>query len=163
MQEKAFKLPAVRPLPIELENLNWWQKLTVWLTYRRKWQLVEDFVFYCPVINQMVRVPTGFIFDFASVPKAFFSFFSPTGFLLAGSIPHDFIYRHGGLLVVRDDQTQDFISINRAKGDAIFKAMGKEISAEKSYKAAWAILQIFGGSSYKPKLYKEGMYHEASI
>ncbi len=150
MRENTAQMPVVEPLPLDLTGLKWWQKLTIWLTYRRQWRLVQDYEFWCPIIDDWCRIPAGFIFDFASVPKLLYSILNPTGLLLAGSVPHDFIYRHGGLWTCSNPGEDCFVRITRKRADRIFLAIGEMIGAGWAYKSAWLMLRLFGGRSYLP-------------
>jgi len=92
------KMPAVRPLPFGVAGKNYAKRLLTLVTFKRQWELVEDYVMYIPWLNITLFVPKGFVFDFASIPKPFWSVMSPVGTLMWGSVPHDFGYKYGGLL-----------------------------------------------------------------
>jgi len=70
-----------------------------WLFNKPLFMVMEDFYIYVPCLVKWVFIPKNFVFDFASVPKALWFLFSPTGILAIGSLPHDFGFRFGGLMV----------------------------------------------------------------
>ncbi len=79
----------------------------------RDWKLVEPFKYVVGDIDALfeIRVPAGFVTDFASIPRLFWFILPPTGPYGKASVIHDLCYR-GHLF-------------NRAISDAIFlEAMG---------------------------------------
>jgi hypothetical protein len=58
-----------------------------------------------PLISNEVVVPTGFITDFASVPRLFWNIVPPNGKYRNAAIIHDYMYVYGigGLKKVADD------------------------------------------------------------
>lgn len=64
------------------------------------WQLVDDFYFYFDESDKSkgVVVPDGFITDFASVPKLFWSIFPPVGLYTKAAVMHDYLYQNGNKL-----------------------------------------------------------------
>lgn len=59
-----------------------------------KWQIVTPFFFYFDENNKEegVTVPEGFITDFASIPRIFWSILAPTGLYTKAAVVHDFLY-----------------------------------------------------------------------
>lgn len=59
-----------------------------------KWQLTESFTFYFEQNGKVknLKIPKGFITDFASVPKILFSIFPPIGRYNKATIIHDYLY-----------------------------------------------------------------------
>ena len=56
------------------------------------WELMKRFE-YCPDKGDIIKVPVGFKFDFASIPKIFWSFIGgPTGRYGPAALIHDFLY-----------------------------------------------------------------------
>ena len=45
--------------------------------------------------HRVLRIPAPFVFDAASVPRLFWALIDPVD-LIAGALPHDFLYRCGG-------------------------------------------------------------------
>jgi hypothetical protein len=76
--------------------------------YKREWNLVEDYVFYVPWLNQWIIIPHNFKFDFASVPKILNGIYGATDLLLYGSLAHDFGYRYSGILFIDPDTNNTY-------------------------------------------------------
>ena len=59
------------------------------------WKLIEGFEYHVGEYpsDEIVKVPAGFITDFASVPKIFHSILPPTGPYKAAAMVHDFCYQ----------------------------------------------------------------------
>jgi len=92
------KMPLVRPVPINSKT-SWFKRIASVFIGKRFWLLEENYYLYVPSLGGYVFIPKGFISDFASIPKCFWLIMSPTGILLMGSLPHDFGYQYGVLLV----------------------------------------------------------------
>lgn len=56
------------------------------------WVLGDDLVFTIRETGQRIVVPRGFVTDFASVPRVFWSFFPKHGVYSRAAIVHDFLY-----------------------------------------------------------------------
>lgn len=57
-----------------------------------KWKLLEDYT------RQLITVPTGFIYDKASVPRIFWALMPPDGLYGGAACIHDWIYHNHGIL-----------------------------------------------------------------
>jgi len=84
-------MPVLRPIPIPTKGLNLRQRVNVWRHTTRKWEVVEDYYY-----DGRIRIPKGFIFDGASVPRCLWWFLSPVGLLLIPGLVHDYKYKHCG-------------------------------------------------------------------
>ena len=93
---EAKTMPHMKPLPIPTKGIGFWKGILMWVATSRKWELTEDWVYQ--IDNFAYVVPKGFIFDGASVPKAFRSWLSPMGVLLMGGLIHDYGYKYQTLL-----------------------------------------------------------------
>ncbi len=59
----------------------------------QQWMLGEDVVYTLGTTNVSIRVPAGFVTDFASIPQAFWSFgLSPNGRYSKAAVIHDYLY-----------------------------------------------------------------------
>lgn len=102
------------------------------------WELIEDFYFQTNVTGR-VKVESGFIFDFASIPKIFRIFFSPaTGLYRLPAMVHDYLYRTG--ICTRLEADDIFLELMGLAG----------VSYIKRYSIYWAV-RVGGTSSYKEK------------
>lgn len=99
-----------------------------------KWQLLAPFV--VGVDDHAIKVPTGFITDFASVPRLPFAFMLFGNIGHRGAVVHDFLYATG--------------EHPRAECDEIFRAL--LIAEGVCNTRAWAMYQgvrTFGEPFYK--------------
>ena len=61
-----------------------------------RWELAEPLE-YKPTVNSSMVVPAGFVTDFASVPRVFWSIIPPWGKYGRAAILHDYLYSAGDL------------------------------------------------------------------
>ena len=93
---KAISMPHMKPIPIPTKGKGFWGGIKIWLFVTRKWVIVKDYHY---IINgENLVIPTGFIFDGASVPKFLHAWLSPMGVLLVGGLIHDYGYKYQTLL-----------------------------------------------------------------
>jgi hypothetical protein len=69
-------------------------ELIVKFCSNHKWQLEQDFKIHLPFHPSLkeINIKKGFITDFASIPKLFWSILSPTGKYAIASLIHDYLY-----------------------------------------------------------------------
>lgn len=142
MEYAEINMPVFKPVRIPTRQLNWFQRALKSFK-RRNWELVEDYVLYIPWLNETFLIPKGFIFDGASVPRAFWLLVDPTGILLIGSMFHDFGYRYTCFLndkfeIVHADVKREFVD------DLIKDISEYENGWHLMNDAAWAALRVFG-------------------
>lgn len=102
-----------------------------------KFQLVFDYIYKTK--KYIIRVPSGFVTDFASIPHIMQVFISPYGKSNSASVIHDWLY-----------SKKCEIKISRAEADLIFLEILKEngvniIKANVMYYG----VRIFGVKHYK--------------
>ena len=93
---KAINMPHMKPIPIPTKGKGFWGGIKIWLFVTRKWVIVKDY--HYRINGQDLVIPTGFIFDGASVPKFLHAWLSPMGVLLVGGLIHDYGYKYQTLL-----------------------------------------------------------------
>ena len=98
-------MPLLRPLAIPTRGMPWWKRGWIWLSSKRQWEVMEDYILIYRGIHLLIR--TGFIFDAASIPRIFWSVLDPTGLLLIPSMFHDHGYRFDYLWVLKEDGTRE--------------------------------------------------------
>lgn len=108
--------------------------------------------YWYEVNGYIIKVPKGFITDFASVPRAFWTIFPPFGRYTPSAVVHDFLYSQ-----------YNETGINRTLADRIFLCIMKElgvgiIKRNVMYRA----VRMFGEMSWKSKLSNEG-YRDTAI
>ena len=104
------------------------------------WELSRDFCFNSTLQEDWLCIPKGFLTDFASIPRVFWTFIgSPaSGKARKAAVCHDFLYRFGKEL-----------GIKRKKADDIFLELMKEdrVGYFTRYTMYWAV-RAGGGGSY---------------
>lgn len=106
---------------------------------RQVFVLLEEFPYEVGAAGSglVIRVPAGFVTDFASIPRLFWTIVSPVGQHGKAAVVHDFLYR----------QTSGF---SKVLADAIFfEAM--ELLGVPWYRrwAMYLAVRFFGRSSYQ--------------
>lgn len=79
MTEAAF----LTDLHCKLVHPGWW---------RQTWQLTEDLLYYSAIAEEIIRVPTRFQTDFASVPRLPIIWWIYGGLMQRPAVVHDWIY-----------------------------------------------------------------------
>ena len=74
--------------------------LTVTKVNKRKWKIERSFTYFIGDENSdgEIRVPKGFITDFASIPRVFWTILPPDGKYTQAAVLHDFLYYKKGKL-----------------------------------------------------------------
>jgi hypothetical protein len=89
-------MPVMSPIPIKTKDKGFWKGILLWLMGTRKWKIEQDFNY---TLNDVeYKIPAGFEFDGASVPKFLATFLSPVGVLLMGGLVHDYGYKFATLM-----------------------------------------------------------------
>lgn len=100
-----------------------------------RWVLLSPLVFYSDVLAHEIRVPAGFVTDFASVPRV------PVAFMLTGNAAHAAAVIH--------DYLYSSTICTRAQADAVFEeAMAATKQPWWRRKLMWAGVRLFGGAPY---------------
>lgn len=73
--------------PLELEYLD-----------GRSWRVTREFDFASETLERIVRVPVGFVTDFASVPRVFWALLPSTGKYGKAAVVHDDLYQHPNMI-----------------------------------------------------------------
>ena len=93
---KYASMPVMSPIPIPTKDKGFWQAILLWLTGTRRWKIEQDF--HYSLGEENYKIPAGFEFDGASVPKFLANFLSPIGVLLMGGLVHDYGYKYATLM-----------------------------------------------------------------
>ena len=134
-------MPKVQPIPIRTKGQPILKRMWGWLGEKRKWILLEDF--YVPYKDKIIKIPKGYITDFASIPRIAYPLLSPIGVMLIPSLPHDFFYQNRYLL--NTDNKKIFINKSRKFGDKMFRDIGKEVNGMITPNAiSYVVLDWFG-------------------
>ena len=80
-------MPSSFTTPLEVEYID-----------GQKWKVTKEFDYLVtwPDPNTAIRVPVGFVTDFASIPRVFWDWIPPTGAYGKAAVVHDYLYVMGG-------------------------------------------------------------------
>jgi hypothetical protein len=132
------------PLPFIVAALSPWEARDLNLDWTKTWwRFAEEFIYVSDRFGE-IRIPKGFITDFASIPDKLESFYSSDErIMLLPSAPHDYVFGLGGKLpdgrVLTFDQANDLM----AEAQFYVGANGAQRAQIKS------IITIFGRSHWK--------------
>jgi hypothetical protein len=105
----------------------------------RVFELMERYR-YLPESGERVFVPAGFLTDGASIPRAFWSLFSPVGKCFGAAIIHDYLYSPGNTSRTRLEADRIFLQAMTDSGvgwmtrQTIYRAI--RIGGRSAWKAA---------------------------
>jgi hypothetical protein len=121
-----FSEPLLSPIRFRKskEDSSFFSDLFEWRLSMRLWELKADWIIYCEYLHCWIKVPKGFIFDGASVPKLFHSLINSTDSLFYGAVVHDFIYRFNQLIICTDEDYGRWtlaFNVTRKKADLLLK------------------------------------------
>ena len=101
----------------------------------RFWTLMEPFEFLSERAERIIRVPVGFVTDFASIPRFLWAILPPTGRYGKAAVVHDFLYQTGEMSRLDADNT--FLEGMEVLG----------VPYHRRYTMYWAV-RAFGGRYY---------------
>lgn len=108
----------------------------------RNWRVYQEFDYETRLEPMrwrlpVLRIPAGFVTDFASIPQALWNILPPAGAYARAAVVHDFLYRTRGLAT-------------RAEADGVFlEAMGELRVSWRRRHAMWLGVRIFGGRAFR--------------
>lgn len=105
---------------------------------KQYWQLLEDFYYEIGAEGSgyVIRVPKGFVTDFASIPKWFWWIFPPYGRYNKAAVVHDYLYKKES-------------GFSKIVADAIFyEAMESSDVPYMQRAAMYKAVSYFGQSAY---------------
>jgi hypothetical protein len=120
---KVDHMPVLRPVSAFTKGKNWLTVLWYWITFIRRFELVEDW--YFSFNGQDFKIPKGFISDGASVPRTYWWIFSPVGVLFLPGIIHDYLYTTTRFLQADGTYGEE---LSRKQVDKIFKDLSNDIN-----------------------------------
>lgn len=148
----SCELPIVQPLPLVNPHDGPLKKTWWWLVKRTEYQVRRDYFTHIPGYG-WTYIPKNFVFDFASVPKLLCGFLSPFGVFAYPAVPHDFMYRFGGLLLAEEEHSPfTFQEFSRQQADQIFnRTANKATNFKRLNWLATKILRLWGWINYQPR------------
>lgn len=115
------------------------------------WRLTENFEYKIGDLssNESVRVPKGFITDFASTPRIFWSILPPWGKYGKAAVVHDFLYQFHRITKTIGG-TEHTLYIGRKEADSIFLEAMKVLGVNAvTRRVMWATVRVFGATAWK--------------
>ena len=94
-----------------------------------KFELFRPFTFHIDSkhSSRMIKVPKGFITDFASIPKQFWSLIPPYGKHTKAAVVHDYLYKNHSTTRKEADQiflkAMEALGVNPIKRGLMFNAV----------------------------------------
>jgi hypothetical protein len=143
-------MPIMRPVPIDTQGQKIFTRIKRWITVTRQWEIMENWDFTLPN-GVKITIPSGFVFDGASVPRPFRVFLSPTGILFIPSVLHDFGYRYGFLWATTNSghRYQFGTFFGQVDFDSLFYDVAKMINGMPWVDSlAWGALRAFGWKAW---------------
>lgn len=100
-----------------------------------QWRLLEPFAYVHPTAG-VITVPAGFETDFASIPRALWAIYPPTGKWGKAAVVHDYLYHLG--------------SLTRKECDQIFLQGMKDLGVPRARRTLmyWAV-RVGGGGPWE--------------
>jgi len=153
---KDIHFPINSAVYKEPPKRNFFQKLWRFVTYKRNYEVMDDYVLWIPKLKRFLFVPCHFLYDNASVPKILSSLYNADGMLLLGSLPHDFGYRYQCLLFVCQGSGNLYIkTFTKKELDEIFRYLcayeSKFKRASRVAKLGLSLGGFFGWKSNRKK------------
>jgi hypothetical protein len=124
------------------------------LERRGNWELREDLIVLDGYRN--FRVPAGFIFDYASVPRIVRPLIQSTDLSTAPPAAHDWLYRNGGRVHAL---TGELLHYQRHEADRLLYELAEECKVPRWRRwLAWKACARFGAGAWgrsKPQIRQE--------
>lgn len=143
--------PIIQRLPMVQPDDGYFKRLWTYSTKRPEFIVKQDYFTHVKLREKWMWVPTNFVYDFASIPIMIP--INPAGPFAYAALPHDFIYRFGGLFL-SEGEGQPFIwtEFTRKEADQIFRKMSKRVNGLSFLStAATVVLSVMGGRSFRPR------------
>lgn len=105
----------------------------------RMWQIVGRFEYCVGSLERpryVISVPNGFCTDFATIPRALWSIFPPTGQWGKAAVIHDYCYENA-------------IRTRRWADNVFYEAMGVLGVPSVTRWLMWAAVRLFGKGNYE--------------
>ena len=97
--------------------------------------------------SRSIRIPAGFVTDFASVPKAFWSIVPPYGKYTKAAVLHDYLYHMKGF---PRETWESKIPYTRKECDRIFLQAMEVLGVGRTKRyIMYQAVRLFGGKSWR--------------
>lgn len=112
---------------------------------RGVWRL--DQPYSVTVDDHHIRIPAGFEFDLASVPRPLWCLIAPFELSIAAPLVHDFLYQNAGELP--EGAVEPYVTYTRAEADRLFlELMRREGVPVCRRLLAYAAVRLFGSFAW---------------
>lgn len=134
MKQSAYR---VEPQAVRVEDSGLPPPILSYRPDRSAWVLEEDYAYADG--PHLLRVPSGFEFDLASVPRFAWPLIAPFELSVVAPLLHDFLYQHGGRLP--DGSVVPPRSYTRKQADELFRVVMKQerVAGWRARLAYWAV------------------------
>lgn len=146
-------MPILQPIPIITKARDYWIRLIIWIVSTRKFRVVEDWYFQLPNKGPTIKIPKGFEFNGASIPRPFWWILSPAGLLLIPGLIHDYAYKKNKLIGIEEKESEEGTVeeevIIDGKGKVYWDGLFRDTAIEVNgflivIWLAWLLLIVFG-------------------
>lgn len=104
----------------------------------KRWLVVQNLIYVDAPVARVYEVPVGFITDFASVPRIFWSWLPKAGEYAPAAVVHDWLYWWG-----YDDDDKP---MTRGECDAAFRRAMADLGVNRIRRTAmWLAVRLGGG------------------
>lgn len=117
----------------------------------RNWKVTAEFD-YQTNDGETIKIPSGFITDFASIPRVLWAFLPPTGDYGLSALAHDWLYRHGGRIIHTTAPNGEitYRIYSRAECDRIFLQAMEDLGVGwLKRRTMWLAVRNWGWISFK--------------
>lgn len=112
------------------------------------WELCEEVTYYDREHGCLLRVPAGFVFDLASVPRGVWWLIAPFELSIIAALLHDMLYGCGGCMPV--DGCDPHRTYTRGEADDLFRrVMVDERVPAWRRKLSYQAVRTFGAPAWK--------------
>lgn len=143
---------CMRPIPFDLKHKGF-MRFIEWRLTQRLWVITEDFIFWSAYLHCWVKIPKGFVFDGASIPKMLQFVINPTDAVLFGAVIHDFIYRFQQMIICTDEDYGRWAlgdNLKRRQADELIKEISLQYdNVEYAAYICYYVLLPFGEFAWK--------------
>ena len=107
-----------------------------WALWRRDGYWVLSDPWQCGIDGHLIKIPAGFKFDIASIPRVFWPIAGPLSLSLPAPLAHDFFYR--------------FRDVDRKTADRLFRRimMVEGVGWVRRW-VGWGAVRLFGWFAYR--------------
>jgi hypothetical protein len=100
--------------------------------------------------THLFRIPRGFVFDLASIPRLAWWLIAPFELSIAAPLIHDYLYRHGGVPPLGP-------TLSRRDADRLFRRMMEREGVPRWRRVlAYPAVRLFGWVSWRKHLRRVG-------